>query len=296
MRKDRDNPLALSSKKLCQSETDYGQELKRLRADLEAERSRRQQDYRHLCVELRRLRQEAEWEQQRAVRELTARRGCQKVRRWHLLTKVVNIKDSGRYSEDESTGKESFCMFSGETYTKLEQLLLMLYDKINGEQAVYKLHHRQELELEKAIFLCHLLEAHRRLSQRRQRAERPSFISESLSRKPSQVDSSDSCQTEPVLSCSRALLHRPHSASHSLKKTKQNQPKQSSGRALCAADPRTSAAAVDTCQRSSLKICRPHDAPHAGWDVLPPCCTESSGSDESPPSKCMDRNMEVRHV
>lgn len=296
MRRDRDNPLALSSKKPCQSQADYGGELERLRADLEREKNRRQQAYRRLCVELRHLREESEREQQRAVRELTARRGCQKVRHWHLFAKLVNTRDSGQYSEIESTGKESFCMSSGETYTKLEQLLLMLYDKINCEQAVYKLHHRQELELEKAIFLCHLLEAHRKLLLRRQRAGHPSHISKSLTRKSTQEDSSNFCHTKPFLTCPRALLQRPHSASHSFgEKTKQDRLKQPLGKALCAADPCTTTAVVDTCQSSFLKICHPNGTPHAGWDNQPQYSPESSWSEESSSSKCMDGNMEVSY-
>ncbi|GLD47127.1 peripheral-type benzodiazepine receptor-associated protein 1 isoform X1, partial [Lates japonicus] len=283
MRKDRDNPLALSSKKPCQSRTDYGRELERLRADLEAEKDRTQRAHGELCVELRRLREEAEREQQRAVRELRARRGYQTDRHWHLLANEVNIKDAGRRSKVESAGKEAFCLCSGETYKKLEQLLLTLYEKINGEQAFYKLHHRQEFELEKAIFLCHLLEAHRRLLQGKQRGGRRGFILKSLSRKPAQEVSDNSCQT----------LQRSQSASHSSKKnTKQDQQKQPSGGDLRAADPCTTTAVVDTCWSGSLNICHPHNTPHAGWEDQPPSCAESSGSDEPSPSKCMDRNME----
>lgn len=288
MRKDRDNPLALSSKKPCQSQTDYGRELERLRADLEAEKNRTQWAHRHLCVEIRRLREEAEREQQRAVRELTARSGWQKDRysnsRWCVLAEEVNIKDTGRCSKVKSTGKDPFCLCCGETCTKLEQLLLTLYEKINGEQAVYKLHHRQEFEIEKAIFLCHLLEAYGRLLQGRQRAERPSYIFKHLSRKPTQEEKEVSCQ----------MLQRSQSASHSTKNNnKQDQQKQPSDRDLCAADPCNAAPVVDTCRPSSLKICYPHNTPYAGWGDQPPCCSESSGSDESLPAKCMDRNMEV---
>ncbi|XP_038564376.1 RIMS-binding protein 2 isoform X6 [Micropterus salmoides] len=291
MRKDRDNPPALSSTKPCQGQTHYGRELKRLHADLEAEKHRTQRASRHLSVELRHLREEAERELQRAVRELTARRGCQKDRLYNrhcrLLANEVNIKDSGRCAEVESTGREAFCF--GETYTKLEQLLLTLNENINGEQAVYKLHHREELELEKAIFLCHLLEAYGRLVQGRQRAEPRSYIF----KKPDQEDSSNSWQTKPLLTNSRALLQRSQSASHSPnKKTKQDRRKQPLGRALTVADPCTTAAVVDTCRGSSLKICHPHNTPHAGWDNQPPYCAESSGSGMSSPSKCMDRNME----
>ncbi|XP_059207261.1 peripheral-type benzodiazepine receptor-associated protein 1 [Centropristis striata] len=297
MKEDRDNPLALSSKKPCQGQTDHGQELVRLRADWEAEKKLTQRASGHLSVELRHLRQEAEKEQQRAVRELAARRGCQKDRHFdryqRLLAKEVNIKGSGRHTEVESKEKEAFCLCSGETYTNLKQLLLTLYEKINGEQAVYKLHHRQELELEKAIFLCHLLEANGRLLQGRQQAGLPSSNFNSPSRKTTQEEGSNSRQKKPFLTSSRASPQRSQTASHSLKKkTKQDRREEPLGRAVGAADPCTSAAVVDTCRSGSLKICHPHDAPHAGWDHQPPFCAESSGSDKSPPSKCMDTNME----
>ncbi|XP_034745266.1 RIMS-binding protein 2-like isoform X16 [Etheostoma cragini] len=296
MREDRDNPLALSSKKPCQGQKDYGQELERLRADWEAEKKRTLQALGHLSVELRHLREEAEREQQRAVKELAARRGSQKDRRsnryQHLLTKEVNVKDSGRYSKVESTDKEAFGLCCRETYTKLEQLLLTLYEKINGEQAVYKLHHRQEFELEKAIFLCHLLGAHGRLLQGRQRAGHPSFIFNSVQRKPSHEDGSKSCLKKPLLTCSAALPQRSQTASHSPKKTKPDRREQPSGRAVCAAELCTSAAVGDTCWRGSLNICHPRNAPHAGWDNQPSYCADSFGSDKSSSSKCIDRNME----
>ncbi|CAJ1064428.1 peripheral-type benzodiazepine receptor-associated protein 1 isoform X4 [Xyrichtys novacula] len=279
MRKDGDNPLALSSKKPCQSQTEYGRELERLRAELEAETRRTQQARGLLCVELRHLREEAEREEQKAVRELTARRGCQKNRHSDrhrsLQAKQVNSKDSRKHTG--STEKE-------ETYTKLEQLLLTLSEKVNDELIDYKLHHRSDFEIEKAAILCHLLEAHGEALQRRKRGHL---------RKPAYSDSSTSCQTKPLLTCSRALPQRPHSVSHSpKKKTKQDQGQQPSGRAPSAADPCTITAVVDTCQSSSVDICHPLDTPHAGWDNQPPCCSKSSGPHRSPPSKCMDKNME----
>ncbi|XP_069366183.1 RIMS-binding protein 2 isoform X15 [Paralichthys olivaceus] len=272
MRTDRDNPLPLSSKKYCESQADYGRELERLRAELEKEKSQTQRARGHLSVELRRLREEAEREQKRAVRELTARRKdlhCNRSR--GFVAKEVNSKDTDQSSKDESSGKEAFPLSRGETYRKLELLLLTLYEEINGEQAVYKLHQRQDIELEKAIFLCHLLETHGRLLQRRQRAAHPS---KSLSNKPTQEDGDKSCQ-------------RSQSAAHSSKQnSKEDQQKQPSGRDLCEADPSNTAAVVDTCRSGSRKICHPHNTPHAGWDDQPPSCTESS------PSKCMERNME----
>lgn len=295
MRKDRDNPLALSSKKPCQGQTDSRRELKRLHADSEAEKTRTQQAHGHLCVEVRHLQEEVDKEKHGAVRELTARRGCPKDRYSHRLPpRETNVKESGRCREVESAGKGSFCLYSGETYATLEHLLLTLYEKINGEQPVYKLHHRQDLELEKAIFLCHLLKTHGRLLQGRQRAGHPSYISKHLSRKPTQEDISNSCLKEPLLTHSSSLLQRSHSASK--EKTKQDQQELLLRRALRAADPCTTAAVVDTCRSGSLKICCPPRTLHAGWDNQPPCCAESSGSEKSPPSKSMDRNMEVSYV
>ncbi|XP_026183668.1 peripheral-type benzodiazepine receptor-associated protein 1 isoform X1 [Mastacembelus armatus] len=279
MRKDGDNCQAMSSKEPCQSQSDYRRELQRLHADLEAVKNQTHLAHGHLSVELRRLREEAEREQQRAVRELTARRGCQKDRHsnrhWRLLAKDVNIQDSGQYSKVESTGKDSFCLCSGETYTKLEQLLLTLYETINGEQAVYKLYHRQEFELEKAIFLRHLLETQGRLLQGRQRAGDSSYILKSFPTESAQEDCGNSCQ----------LPQRNHRASHLTKSTQQGEQKQPSGRGQCAADPSATAAVVDTCQSSSQKLCHPHNTPHAG-------CAESCGSFKTTPDECKDRNME----
>ncbi|CAI5644252.1 unnamed protein product [Oreochromis niloticus] len=297
MTEDRDNPVALSSMKPCQDLLGCGQDLESLRADWEVAKSRTRQAHEALSAELRWLREQAEREQQRAVRELTARRGDQKDRNYnrhrYLLAKEVDTESSKRHSSIVSTRKKAFCFCSRQTYTKLEHLLLTLYTKINSEQAAYKLHHRQEFELEKAIFLCHLLEAHGRLLQGAQKVGPLRHVFKSLSRKPSQEDSSKYCQTTPLLTHHRSLLQRPHSTSHSPKsKTEQDQWKQPSNRNLCAADPCATPTVLDTCQNRSLNICHSLNSPHAGWDDQPSFCTESSGSEESSPSKCMKRNME----
>ncbi|XP_042355019.1 LOW QUALITY PROTEIN: peripheral-type benzodiazepine receptor-associated protein 1 [Plectropomus leopardus] len=289
MRRDSDNRLALSSKKPCRGQTDFGRELQRLRADWEAEKRRTQQARGHLSVELKHLREEAEQDQHRAVREQAARRGCQKDsdRYLRLLEKEVNTKQTDRGQNRESTEKEAFCLCR-DSHAKLEQLLLTLYEELNGGQAVYKLHQREEFELEKAVFLCHLLEAHGRLLLGKHRTGHPSYTLKSLPRKPAQEDVSNSSQKKSRLTASP---QRSQSASNSPKnKTKQDRSERPLGRAVSAADPCTAAAGVDTCQSGSLKICHPPNAPHAGWDD--PHCGESSGSDESSPSKCMDRNME----
>lgn len=292
MRRDLGNPLALSSKKPCQGQTDYRQELERLHADLEADKGRTQRARGRLCVELRHLREEAEKEQQRAVKELIARRGCQKERYPHgqccLPAKAKSIKESGRHREVRSTGKGSFPLCHGQTYAKLEQLLLLLYENINSEQSV-KLHHGKQLELKKALILCNLLEAHGRLLQGKQSTEHTGYVFKPDSRKQ---EDDNFCHPDPLLT--RALLQTSHSASHlPQEKPKQDQKEQPLGRALQAADLCTTTAVRDTCQRGSLKICHPPTTTHADWDEQPPCYIEFFGSEESTPSKCSDRNMEV---
>ncbi|KAM8898027.1 peripheral-type benzodiazepine receptor-associated protein 1 isoform 5-T5 [Spinachia spinachia] len=120
--------------------------------------------------------------------------------------------------------------------------------------------------------------------QTRQRAGHPCYISNGVSRKPAQEDGRSSCQTKPLLTYSGALPHEAQTGSQSV--NREIQPagrEQPLGGALCAADPRTAAAGLDTCRSGLLDICHPDDAPHAGWD-RPPYCAKSS--------KCMDGNIE----
>lgn len=295
-RKDMDNPLALFSNKLCQGQTACERELERLRADLDAEKNRTQQGFAHLSVELRRLREKAEHEHQRAVKELAARKKCQTDRDSQRCSHQLAADFAGHRSE--SAEKEPLYLRGRETYAKLEQFLETLTKKIDGEQPIYKLHHKRGIEQEKAIFLCHLLKAYRILLQDRRRAGCSSRSVKTSSRNLPHKDSLSSCLRGPLQTPScRVLLQRPHSASHSPQKhSKHNQQQWSVGRALHPADPCLPATASDTCRSSAPKICHPPNAPHACWTTLPPCCTEFRRSGESPPLRCTDRNMEVGYL
>lgn len=289
-RKDMDNSLALFSNKLCQGQAACERELERQCTDLDAEKNRTQQGFAHLSVELRRLREKAEREHQRAVKELAARQKRQTDRDSQRCSHQVAADSAGRRSE--SAEKEPLYLCGRETYAKLEQFLETLTKKIDGEQAIYKLHHRQGFEQEKAIFLCHLLNAYRVLLQGRRRAGRSLKTS---SRKVPHQDNTSSCLTGLLRTPScRVLLQRPHSASHSPQKhNKYKQQAWPVGKVLPPADLCLRNTASDTCQSSALKICRPPKAPHAGWTTKPPCCLEFCRSGESPPPRCTDRNMEV---
>ncbi|CAN9501599.1 unnamed protein product [Ophioblennius macclurei] len=197
MRKDRDNPLALSPNKACQRQTDYGRELERLRAELEAERKLTQRARGQLGAEFRRLREKAERQQQRSARELAARQGCQKDRDSSGCLLAI---DGEHQTKGHSTWRKTFGFCGRQTYTKLEKLLLSLYEKINGG----KLHRRQEFELEKAIFLCHLLDAHGKLLQGTKRAGPPCSVFRSPPRKSKQEGSINSCLATPPPSSSES--------------------------------------------------------------------------------------------
>lgn len=253
-----DNPLALFSNKLCQGQTACERELERQRADLDAEKNRSQRGFARLSVELRLLREKAEREHQRDVKELAARRKCQANRD----SQRCSHKASGGY-RSESAEKDPFCLSSPETHAKLEQLLDTLNKKIDGGQPFHKLRHRQGFELEKAIFLCHLLKAYRILLREKRRAGRSGHGVRGFSRKLPDKDDISSCLTGPPQTCSGALLPGPHSASRSPKRqSKRNQPE---WKAVHAADPCPPATALDTCRSSAVKSCRRPNVPHAGW-------------------------------
>ncbi|XP_029704638.1 peripheral-type benzodiazepine receptor-associated protein 1-like isoform X14 [Takifugu rubripes] len=274
-----DNPLALFSKNLCQGQAASERELERLHADLNAENNWTQQGFVHLSAELRRLREKAEYEHQRAVKELAARQKCQKDRVFQSCSHEVAA---------DSAGYWSLCLCGSKTYAKLEQLLEILNKKIAGEQPVYKLYNMQGFELEKAIFLCHLLKANRILLQERRRVGRSIHNVTSFSRKLQHKESLNSCLTGLLQTCSRGHLQRLHSGSHLPKKqSNHNQQEWPVGE-----DPCLPATALDTCWISSLKICHPPNVPHAGWSNQPPNCTELHRSEEFPSPRCTDRNME----
>lgn len=281
MRKDTDNPLALFSNKLYQGQTACEQELERLRADLDGEKGRTQRGFAHLSAELRRLREKAECEYQTAIKELADRRKCQTGRDSQRCSHKVAAGSAG--SRSESAEREALCLRGGETDATLEQFLETLNKTIDGKRPGYKLHHRQGFELEKAIFLCHLLKAYRLLLQERRRAGCSSRGVQGFSRKQPYKDGISSCLKGPLQTYSRAVLQRPHGASHSPKKQgKRDQREGPVGEALHQAEPCLSATALDTCRSSALKICHPPNVPHAGWT------TQTHRRTESPPPRCME--------
>ncbi|KAM9780705.1 peripheral-type benzodiazepine receptor-associated protein 1 isoform 15-T15 [Syngnathus typhle] len=239
MRKGGDNPLLLSSKKPYHGQTNYGPHLETAHSVLEVE----DEEIRHL-------------------QEVTSRRAWRT--HTHSSTPQCVFQESGPYSKIEAKSS------ARKTRLNLEQLLLMLSGKINSEQGVYKLH-RQELELEKAIILCHLLETHQDFIHKRHIARQLTQDGGSF-----HVNHSRTSKIDPCLSKKNSKLDHPVQREASSD--------------LCLDD--TTSGAVDTCWSSALKIQHPPNTPCAHCNDQAPDYTQSTGANESPPSKCMDRNME----
>uniref|UniRef100_A0A3P9MJL8 RIMS-binding protein 2 n=1 Tax=Oryzias latipes TaxID=8090 RepID=A0A3P9MJL8_ORYLA len=279
MRDDRDNPLALSFK--SSSCNDYGQELRRLRADLEAEKNQAAWACGRLAVELRRLREEAEREHQRAVKELAARRGSRKSQNGsrNLLVEDLRNEDDGQYCKGVPTGEEAFHFCSSQT-----QLLL---DKINGKDAPLK---SQDFELEKAILLCHLLETHGQLLRGTQKTKSQRCAAKCSSKKQAKEETSKPYKTSTFSNYPSAPQLKPQGESHSSQRSKQEGWRQS---LECNLPADASCFSTKTCPSTSLTTGHPHPPPtHAGQENRASNWTESSGTDESSISKCMGRNME----
>ncbi|KAI1902882.1 hypothetical protein AGOR_G00020880 [Albula goreensis] len=209
------NSFILSSKRAasCRYRGEQGREIEKLRAALEAERSKSRQAQRKLAEELRRLRETGERERRKELHDLTCRHEQEKALellrlrealgkereaevRWLLRRKGEEIRayGSGLEKERESArrqarelqrqlareliGKSSEgssssscrnrrgskvepgCLSNLKTYRLLEQLLQTLRWEADGEQAALVGRLAEELELEKSLFLRHVVEAH----------------------------------------------------------------------------------------------------------------------------------------
>ncbi|KAI7812335.1 putative peripheral-type benzodiazepine receptor-associated protein 1 [Triplophysa rosa] len=168
---------------------DLLRDVERLRAALSVERSRNQQTHRRFSLELRKQREEARQERERALRELTYRLEQQKalellrqqerlgreraaevrrLLRWRGQEKQKQTQELQRQLAKENTGtcsskvsaREFGCKGNGATYRKLEELLKTLFAQADGRQVEMLQRLQQEVDLEKSYFLCHLLEAH----------------------------------------------------------------------------------------------------------------------------------------
>ncbi|XP_077086652.1 RIMS-binding protein 2-like isoform X3 [Siphateles boraxobius] len=212
------NPPILSSKKspsCIRSKRDSGpdprRDVERLRVSLEVERSRNHQAHRRFSLELRRHRDEAREERERALRDLTYRLEQQKTqellrqretlgreraaearRLFHWRSRdekrtenltlrqtrevkrqlADEIAGIGRTTEEQ--GLKPACKGNGVAYLRLEELLKKLLAQADGKHVHLLKRLQQEVDLEKSVFLCHLLEAHSRPSLENNDQHKPS--------------------------------------------------------------------------------------------------------------------------
>ncbi|XP_073717044.1 peripheral-type benzodiazepine receptor-associated protein 1 isoform X9 [Misgurnus anguillicaudatus] len=181
-----------SHKRICcgsrpGSGPDLLRDVERLRAALSVERSRNQQTRRRFSLELRRQREEARQERERALKELTYRLEQQKalellrqqerlgreragevrrLLRWRGQEKQKRTQElqreiAGICSSRVEGGRRVFgCKGNEAAYRKLEDLLKTLFTQTDGREVALLRRLQQEVDVEKRLFLCHLLEAH----------------------------------------------------------------------------------------------------------------------------------------
>ncbi|XP_016401773.1 RIMS-binding protein 3A-like [Sinocyclocheilus rhinocerous] len=298
---DATNPPTLSSKKRSSSKrdsvSDPWRDVERLRAALKVERSRNQQAHRRFSLELRRQREEAREERERALRELTYRHEQQKtlellrqrealgreraaeVRRllsWRSqeLKRSENLtlrqtQEVHRQLADEIAGRSAFqglklgCKGNGAAYRKLQELLKTLHAQADGQQVAVLQLLQQEVELEKSYFLCHLLEAHSGTSR---------VVKRSRQRSKSCVHLLLQGQNHPE-SCKerKPTLFRSHSLSQT-SRSESPQPMKKKKKQNCETSPLSS-------------------SPTEEEDLSEPCSSDE-GLEKCSPSRCSEDNMD----
>ncbi|XP_058631983.1 peripheral-type benzodiazepine receptor-associated protein 1 isoform X3 [Onychostoma macrolepis] len=300
-----DNPPILSFKKRCSCKRDSGSEpwrdVERLRAVLEVERSRNHQAHRRFSLELRRQREEAREERERALRELTYRHEQQKtlellrqqealgreraaevrrLLRWRSqeLKRTENLtlrqtQEVHRQLADEIAGGSAFqglklgCKGNGAAYRKLEELLKTLLAQSDGRQVAVLQRLQQEVELEKSYFLCHLLEAHSGTSR---------VVTRSRPRSKSCVHLLPRGQNHPEsFKEGKLALFRSRSLSQT-SRSDSSQPMKKKKKQDCETSPLSSSPTED----GDL------------LEDLPEPCSSDEGLEKCSPSRCSEDNMD----
>ncbi|XP_062391814.1 RIMS-binding protein 3C [Sardina pilchardus] len=195
----------------------------------------------------------------------------------------------------------------GGVYRKLEELLSRLYGQASGEQAALLQGLRQELELEKSRFICHLLEKHGRPQPVEQgpreseppipapRRHRPASRPQPLSRSASLDNRRGAATTtEGGGGASPSRARRSQSQKIQRSSSQQGPPKKRSRSGRRASMPLGKPQLCSSPVESQATPSQP--SPHAAWEAR----LSSTPSDPSPspspgnstPSRCSEENME----
>ncbi|XP_035382693.1 LOW QUALITY PROTEIN: peripheral-type benzodiazepine receptor-associated protein 1 [Electrophorus electricus] len=282
-----------------------------VQAKPEADRSRNQQAHRRFPPEHQQQQEGVRKEKERAAQELVFRperqrasERCRPALARELLDGTTLWRPGELHSAlaDEITGvgadvgawqaqSEPGCLGNGRAYRKLEELLEALHGEARGEQAALLRCLRQEVELERSYFVCHLLEAHGH-STRGEEEEKRGTDGEGRTHRPRSKSCANLLSTVPPRS-GQLLLTRSCSLSQKPQHTCLP-PTKWSRQTSC-----SSSEMKDT-HRCSLPVeerttnvgssgpVPERTSPDAGWD--PP--RSSPSLEKSSPSRCSEDTMD----
>lgn len=303
-----------------QAHRKFSLELRRVRDDGKHERERALRELttrqeRQKALELQQQRETLDRERVSEVRQLRRWRDRERERNsatirqarelQRLLTEELNRADGGTAlgKADTPSVKALLGGGGGGIYRKLEELLARLHGQASGEQAALLQGLRQELELEKSRFICHLLEKHRRPPQQRTHREDSSAPTPAPAPRRHSTSgvhllsrsASLGAATEGSRGASPSRARRSQSQKAQRSSSQQGPPKKRSRSS------RRGSVPLGKPQRSSSPV--EHQAipsqpsPHTCWEVR----RSSTPSDPSPapspddnsaPSRCSEENME----
>lgn len=301
-----------------QAHRKFSLELRRVREDGRHERERALRELttrqeRQKALELQQQRETLDRERVSEVRQLRRWRDRERERSSAtirqarelqcLLAEELNRADSGTSSGKADASSVKVLLgggggSGGGIYRKLEELLVRLHGQASGEQAALLQGLRQELELEKSRFICHLLEKHgcpqqgphREAASAPTPAPRRHSTMRLLSRSAS-LENYQGAATEGTCGASPSHARR----SQSQRSSQQGPPKKRSRSG------RRGSVPLGKPQRSSSPVEHPavpsHPTPYTGWEArrssAPSTPSPYPSPDNSAPSRCSEENMEV---
>ncbi|KAK1787877.1 hypothetical protein P4O66_016357, partial [Electrophorus voltai] len=282
-----------------------------VQAKPEADRSRNQQAHRRLPPEHQQQQEGVRKEKERAAQELVFRperqrasERCRPALAGELLDGTTLWRTGELHSAlaDEITGvgadvgawqaqSEPGCLGNGRAYRKLEELLEALHGEARGEQAALLRCLRQEVELERSYFVCHLLEAHGH-STRGEEEEKRGTDGEGRTHRPRSKSCANLLSTvpprsgQPLLTRSCSLSQKPqHTCPPPTKWSRQTSCSSSEMK-----DTHRCSLPVEerTTNVGSSGPVPERTSPDAGWD--PP--RSSPSLEKSSPSRCSEDTMD----
>ncbi|XP_066508372.1 peripheral-type benzodiazepine receptor-associated protein 1-like [Hoplias malabaricus] len=202
------------------------------------------------------------------------------------------------------TGKDFGCQGNGAIFCKLEELLKTLHGETEGQQAVLLQRLRQEVELEKSFFLCHLLEVHGhpvqeevKKKKKEEKTQQRYLVRQSRPRSKSCIQLQSGCaesssKRKPTAGLSRSLSQQSqHTPPLPVKTNRQglwrSTERKASEQTPCCSSPLEEGGCNKELRELTGDTPNP-GSPDVGWDIQ--SCSLSL--ENSSPSRCSEDNME----